>query len=342
MTDVYNYPKETPCCNQTNLCHAAFPRLSQRTSSSPAAQYQRLKQIQKTVRVAASQYTMNLASLSAHQAPKIETQTIWNSGTPYVAGGGTNWNQMSDRKIPHVQTVVTANANLGPSSTKHTITRMRPGAGSPGGIGVDIKHNCYERYLNRLKAGYLVRGKIPDQYPHETKNLKTAIVSNNSKCTKCDNSNNDALLYQVNCDPNPTNAILTTHTVLTIKYNVGDFVWAQKCRRLPKREKAQIIDMTTDLEQYTVKFADCCTMIKPYANIQPYIKCAEHLYPVAYVSDSKVFETVQKQIDNIDKNILAANVPVPELEPTPTAEENGVVTICDYLEFKNYQETWNQ
>ena len=33
------------------------------------------------------------------------------------------------------------------------------------------------------------------------------------------------------------------------------------------------------------------------------------------IIDSKVFETVQKQIDNIDENILAANVPVPELEP---------------------------
>ena len=306
MTDVEN----TPCCNQTKLCHAAFPRISQRTSSSPAAQYQRLKQIQKTVRVAASQYTMNLASLSAYQNPKEETQTIWNSGTPYVAGGGTNWNQMSDRKIPHVQTVVTANANPGPSSTKHTITRMRPGAGSPGGIGVDIKHNCYERYLNRLKAGSLARGRVPNQYPHETKNLKTSIVANSNECTKCtkyndDGNKNDALLYQVNCDPNPVNAEPTTHPVPTIKYEVGDFVWAQKCRRLPKHQKAQIISMTTDREQYSVKFADCCTMIKPYANIRPYVKCDEHLYPISYVS-------------------------------------NGVVTTCDYLEFKNYQETWNQ
>jgi hypothetical protein len=33
---------------------------------------------------------------------------------------------------------------------------------SPGGVGCDIKHNSYDRYLNRIKArGPLRRGVIP-------------------------------------------------------------------------------------------------------------------------------------------------------------------------------------
>ena len=302
MTTILQDNVETPCCSQTNLCHAAFPKISQRTSSSSAAQYQRLKQIQNTVRVAASSYTMNLASLSAYQGSLDETQTVLNSGTPYVGGGGVNWNQMSDRKVPHVQKVVTA--SRGKSSVKNTITRLRPGAGSPGGIGVDIKHNCYDRYLNRLKAGYLVRGRVPSRYLEETKNLKTSIVSNSRKC--CDGDKNVELLYQTGCDPaNESSVAANTHAVPVILYEVGAFVWARKCKRLPGKEKAQIIGMTTDREQYTVKFADCCTMVKSYAEVQPFAKCTENLLPISYVS-------------------------------------NGVVTTCDYLEFKNYQETWNQ
>jgi hypothetical protein len=48
------------------------------------------------------------------------------------------------------------------------------------------------------------------------------------------------------------------------------------------------------------------------------------------IIDSKVFETVQKQIDNIDENILAANVPVPELElavPVPVPELEAAVPV---------------
>jgi len=53
---------------------------------------------------------------------------------------------------------------------------MRPGAGSPGGIGVDIKHNCYERYLNRIKAKQPLRtwSSEPD-YDQSSKNLKRPL-----------------------------------------------------------------------------------------------------------------------------------------------------------------------
>jgi hypothetical protein len=64
-----------------------------------------------------------------------------------------NWNQMSDRNLPSVQGAFHGlYAPSRGSSTKSSLTRMRPGACAPGGKGVDIKHNSYARYLARRKA----------------------------------------------------------------------------------------------------------------------------------------------------------------------------------------------
>jgi hypothetical protein len=70
---------------------------------------------------------------------------------------------MSDRARPAVQRAHTASgATYHASSTRSVITRLRPGALSPGGLGVDIKHNSYDRYLNRIKGrGPLRRGVVP-------------------------------------------------------------------------------------------------------------------------------------------------------------------------------------
>ena len=272
----------TPCCETPTMCRASGKTNALKSSSSPAAQYQRLKRIQNTVRVASSLYAMNLAALSVYEKANDKTQTILNSGSTYIGGGGVNWNQMSDRKIPHVQKVVTANP--GKNSTRHTITRMRPGAGSPGGIGVDIKHNCYERYLNRIKAKQpLRRGQVKPDYDQSSKNLKTSIVSN---CYGCSDKNTE-LLYQMDCEvmEPPT---LIQQAVAVTKYVVGDFVWVHKCKRVHKRVKAQIISMSADLEQYVVKFADCCSMTKQYADIQPWVSCKPDLFAISYVDNGVV------------------------------------------------------
>ena len=100
------------------------------------------KRIWNTVRVPASEYVMNLGSLSVYQAPSTDPKY-----------SNVNWNQMSDRALP-------ANLNISqikvvPShgnSTHRSITRDRPGSMCPGGKGVDIKHGSYARYLARLKG----------------------------------------------------------------------------------------------------------------------------------------------------------------------------------------------
>jgi len=96
------------------------------SGNTPFARYQRQKIIQNTVRVPSSLYTMNVGALSAYQRPRL----IYN---------GVNWNQMSDRAEPHVQQPTATGATYHSSSTHRTITRLRPGALSPGGVGVDIK-----------------------------------------------------------------------------------------------------------------------------------------------------------------------------------------------------------
>ena len=68
---------------------------------------------------------------------------------------------MSDRPRPARQvTKVASGTSYHTSSTRHTITRLRPVAMSPGGVGVDIKHNSYDRYLNRLKGKTVLRRGI--------------------------------------------------------------------------------------------------------------------------------------------------------------------------------------
>jgi len=88
---------------------------------------------------------------------------------------GVNWNQMSDRKYPHVQKANASGSNPGGNSTRRTRTRLRPGALSPGGVGVDIKHNSYERYLNRLKGKTDMFKQRPPQSLSSRKILKTDL-----------------------------------------------------------------------------------------------------------------------------------------------------------------------
>ena len=145
---VYNHP------NKLLGLPAYYYRLrscdTNLTSNTPANQYQRLKLIQNTVRVYSSIYTSNLGPLNAYKQPTAATY-------------GVCWNQMSDRPVPSVQraTVPTGfNNNL--NSRHHSVTSSKPGSQTPGGVGCDIKHNSYDRYLNRLKGkGPLRRGAIP-------------------------------------------------------------------------------------------------------------------------------------------------------------------------------------
>lgn len=228
-------------------------------SNNPATQYQRQKIIQNTVRVYSSLYTMNLGALSVYQKPNKTYSVADNSGATYIVSPGVNWNQMSDRKDPHIQLVVSGSGSTyGASSTRRTITRLRPGALSPGGSGVDIKHNSYDRYLNRIKGKAPVRrGPIPPSFGepyipfnrafpvYGGKTIKTSIVSG-CNCPETE-LNSDIHLYK---NSDTQNQILD----VTYTYHVGDFVFAKKYYTDIKYEKATIMSITDGI--YTVKFDD--------------------------------------------------------------------------------------
>uniref|UniRef100_A0A6C0HRV8 Uncharacterized protein n=1 Tax=viral metagenome TaxID=1070528 RepID=A0A6C0HRV8_9ZZZZ len=108
------------------------------SGTNPVTIYQNQQRIWNTVQVSSSEYTMNKSTLGALDSD-------------------IRWNQQSDRALPHIQKVTVPSRG---NSTKRTITRNRPGASTPGGIGCDIKFNSYDRYLNRIKQPLLKRGYI--------------------------------------------------------------------------------------------------------------------------------------------------------------------------------------
>ena len=128
--------KDCNCINQeqsiTKQCVSCSNACSLKTTNNVITQ----KRMWKQVRAPASLYTMSLGALA-------NTQRI-------SANDPINWNQSSDQQIESQQTAYHPTRG---DSTKRTLTSEKPGTAAPGGKGVDIKHNSYARYLNRLKAG---------------------------------------------------------------------------------------------------------------------------------------------------------------------------------------------
>jgi hypothetical protein len=248
-------------------------------SNDPASQYQRQKLIQNTVRVYASLYTMNLAGLAGYQKPLNTPQLVEQDGTHYIAPSNVYWNQMSDRARPaHQVTKVASGSTYHTSSTRHSITRHRPGAMSPGGVGVDIKHNSYDRYLNKLKGkAPLRRGIIPPNYGspipfnrafpvYGGKTVKTAII-NGCHCPDTNNSSQDNFIYG-----DTSNAIQDKILSVNYKFNVGDFVWAKKFESDATLYKAQIINIVESA--FTVKFEDNIIRDLAYCDLFIYFDCS--------------------------------------------------------------------
>lgn len=230
------------------------------TSNTPATQYQRQKIIQNTVRVPSSLYTMNLGSLNAYQNPPR---------------GIIGWNQMSDRVYPSVQKNPTSSGSgYGGNSTKRTITRLRPGALSPGGAGVDIKHNSYDRYLNKLKGkGPLRRGIIPPDFGvpfipfnrafpvYGGKTTKTSIV-NGCNCPITYKQDNTGSIYV-----NPYSEFYNVE----YKYFVGTEVYAIKTGTIHNRKAVVVQRLAYDM--YLVEFEDNTTELKLYSELLVYFPC---------------------------------------------------------------------
>ena len=267
--DGYN-PKNEPFVYRCRRCNNNL------SANDPASQYQRQKIIQKTVRVMASVFTMNLGALSAYERPTLTYNVVDVSGSNYLVSPGVNWNQMSDRREPHIQVVKNgAGSGYHSSSTKRTITSNRPGAMSPGGAGVDIKHNSYDRYLNRLKGkAPMRRGVIPPAFGlpyipfnradpiYGGKVMKTSIV-NGCNCPIV--SDNSAELYK---NSNIQSKILA----VKFEFHIGDYVWARKVGdSTMKLYKATITAIENSI--FTVLFEDGTTENVTNEYISIYYDC---------------------------------------------------------------------
>ena len=196
------------------------------TGSTPADQYQKLKIIQNTVRVPSSLYIANKGPLSSYQKPLVN-------------GTGVCWNQMSDRAVPSVQPMTVPTGYHTSMNSRHTsVTSSKPGCQTPGGIGCDVKHNSYDRYLNRLKG----KGPLRRVITNQGTGIKTNIVSG------CDClPNQDQVIYY-----NPLYQPYPTHKY---GFNVGAYVYAiETGTDFYNRALVVAKDDITDI--YTIQFDD--------------------------------------------------------------------------------------
>jgi hypothetical protein len=216
------------------------------SNNTPASQYQNLKLIQNTARVYSSLYSSNLGPLNAYKQPTNATY-------------GVCWNQMSDRPIPSVQRATIPTGTNTSMNRRHTsVTSSRPGCQTPGGKGVDIKHNSYDRYLNRLKGkGPLRRGVIPPNFGRPIpfnpafpiyggKTTKTNLVSGCDCPTDLTNAqevSQDIQIYNNPLwQPDPTGVY---------QFNVGEYVYA---KQTGNNFYTRAIVTNVDNGTYTIQF----------------------------------------------------------------------------------------
>jgi hypothetical protein len=238
------------------------------TGNTPADQYQKLKQIQNTVRVYSSLYTSNLGPLSGYKKPITK---------PSEGLYGVCWNQMSDRPVPSVQRVsVPTGFHNSLNNRHHSVTSSKPGSQTPGGIGCDIKHNSYDRYLNRLKAkGPLRRGVVPTNFGvpipfnpafpiYGAKTTKTNIVSG-CDCpieTPEENYKKDIQIYDnPYWQPDPTSVC---------SFTVGTYVYAMQSGN-NFYTRAIVTDITNDI--YTIQFDNGTIQTATASELLVYFPC---------------------------------------------------------------------
>jgi hypothetical protein len=253
LVDNVPYAKQLglpPFYYRYRSCNSNFPNRTQTSVGgfTPADQYQKLKLIQNTVRVYGSLYVANLGALSAYKKPISD---------PDNGFYGVCWNQMSDRPVPSVQRASIPTGFNTSMNRRHTsVTSSKPGSQTPGGKGCDIKHNSYDRYLNRLKGkGPMRRGVIPPKFGtpvpfnpafpiYGGKTTKTNIV-NGCDCPIEEPLNQDSRIYN---DP-----LYQPYPVSEYGFGVGNFVYAIQTGNT-FYTKAVVTAVDTNTGVYTIQF----------------------------------------------------------------------------------------
>lgn len=158
-----------PClCNYSANCPPCRAATCNNVANAQAKATITQKRIWNQVRAPASTYLMNLSAFTSAE-------------NRLASGKNVNWNQLSDRVLAGKQPAL--NPTHG-NSLRRTLTSDKPGAGTPGGSGVDVKHDSYARFLNRKKASNLKTqtkniATVPS-YGNKTKSVN--LVANSINC----------------------------------------------------------------------------------------------------------------------------------------------------------------
>lgn len=273
---VYNapYAKQLgvpPFYYRYRSCNPNFPNRTQTSVGgfTPADQYQKLKLIQNTVSVYGSLYVDNLGALTAYKKPIND---------PSKGLYGVCWNQMSDRPVPSVQKASIPTGYATALNRRHTsVTSSKPGSQTPGGIGCDIKHNSYDRYLNRLKGkGPMRRGVVPHEFGkpisfnpafpiYGGKTMKTNIVDAGCDCpisTPQVNEEQDIRIYN--------NPLLQPYPSNNLSFNIGDYVYAIQSGT-NYYSRAIVISKSQDI--YTIQFDNGTIQTASIGDLLIYFPC---------------------------------------------------------------------
>ena len=144
---IVNIPCQIKACDITN--YDSTIEEIQCTSNQNKLNTQ--KQIQNQVRISESQLT---DVRSAVYSGFDFFQARYNK--TFIPGS----QNMSDRIVPHIQRgYIGRRGSFKGNSVRHSITSSKPGSTGPAGIGVDVKHGSYARYLAKLKTPYLVNSE---------------------------------------------------------------------------------------------------------------------------------------------------------------------------------------
>jgi hypothetical protein len=229
---------------------------------------------------------------------------------------------MSDRPVPSIQTAqVPTGTNNSLNGRHRSVTSSKPGSQTPGGVGCDIKHNSYDRYLNRLKGkGPLKRGAIPQNIPglipgqsinpafpgyfipfnpafpvYGGKTIKTGIVSG---CDCCPIKNENEIVEKKQDCKSADSRIYNDpfyypYPTSEYGFNVGDYVYAVETGT-SFYAKALVISVNGDI--YTVQFDDGTQEDKSLNELKVYFPCS---------TDCIVnpFNKAVYTVDDIKKNI---------------------------------------
>jgi hypothetical protein len=146
--------------------------LGRQISKTSFDQFTINRRIQNQSRASSGRYVDNLSSVIVasnflNTNPEIRSNIIYQANNTW--GNPLYLRNQSDQVLPSNYKILPSNRFINiPSrgnSVKSTLTSNVPGGSTPGGVGVDVKHGSYQRYLDKKKGTIVSNGRPPNPEP---------------------------------------------------------------------------------------------------------------------------------------------------------------------------------